>query len=158
MTLTRVILLALLLLHCLQPVRSSAKAPAPKSVESQPAARDQELAKWGLVVLGIVAALTLLAAGGVGVAALRGKSAFSQRVVSDAIRGGIVLRMGTIFGMVMTAGVLSLTGALTEGMITFLSGISGYVLGSIQRQSGPRPREAESPREEPTETPPGGNG
>jgi hypothetical protein len=69
----------------------------------------------------------------------------SQQLMRDALRGGIVLRMGAIFGLVMTAGVLALSGALTDGTMALLSGIAGYVLGSVRNQnSHPRAATAKS--------------
>ena len=41
--------------------------------------------------------------------------------------------MGTIFGIVTAAGILALCGVLDEGLIAFLSGLAGYVLGGIQQ-------------------------
>ena len=111
---------------------------AAQSASSASCRLDPELAKAGLWVLGIVAALTLIAAGSIGFTAVWKQSDQSKTIVSDAIRGGIVMRMGTIFGIVTAACVLALCGALNEGAIAFLSGIAGYVLGGIQKPSGDR--------------------
>ena len=111
---------------------------ATKAASSVSCRLDPELAKSGLWVLGVVAALTLIAAGSIGFTAVWKQSDQSKTIVSDAIRGGIVMRMGTIFGIVTAACVLALCGALSEGAIAFLSGIAGYVLGGIQKSSGDR--------------------
>jgi hypothetical protein len=97
-----------------------------------PTVRDPELAKWGLVALGLASALTLIAAGSVALALVWKQNDQSHQIIAEAVRGGIDLRMGTIFGLVMTAGILALSGTLTEGTMALLSGIAGYVLGGIR--------------------------
>lgn len=105
-------------------------AVAPKSAEVVHI--DPRTANTGLIVLGVAFVLTLVAAGAIGFAAVIKGSPETKTLVSEAISDGFVLRLGTIFGIVSTAGVLALCGALNDGAIALLSGIAGYVLGGLK--------------------------
>ena len=70
-----------------------------------------EAAKWGLIALGSVGSITLIVAAMVAIKAISKHSDASTRLLNNALRDGIVVRMGTIFGIVLTTGILALAGA-----------------------------------------------
>ncbi len=92
-----------------------------------------ELARLGLIILGITSSLTILAATTIGMSVIFKQSERDNEIVWEAMRSRTVIRMGTIFGLVTTAGILALSGTMTEGTMALLSGIAGYVLGGIPK-------------------------
>jgi hypothetical protein len=94
-----------------------------------------DAAKWGLIALGTVGSITLIVAAMVATKAIAKHSDASAKLLNNALQDGIVVRMGTIFGIVLTTGILALAGALTDGAVAVLSGIAGYVLGGISRKA-----------------------
>ena len=97
-----------------------------------------DLALWGVITLGFIGVCTLVVAGVAGYAAIRTRPGDAQRTIHEILHGGVVLRMSAIYGVVMTAGLLALTGTLNDGAVAILSGIAGYVLGTIRNSQGAR--------------------
>jgi hypothetical protein len=87
MTKTHAVLIALPLLGGPQLARANVKTQTAHQQGTEKVPQNENLARWGLVTLGIVAALTLKASGSILLAAVLKHDEFSQRMVSDAIRG-----------------------------------------------------------------------
>jgi len=53
-------------------------------------------------------------------------------LAKELVASGLYLRLGTLIVLVGTAFILALAGMLNEGVIAFLSGVAGFVLGGLQ--------------------------
>ncbi len=108
-----------------------------------------DLAIWGILTLGFIGVCTLVVAGVAGYVAIRTRPGDAERTIHEILHGGVVLRMSAIYGVVMTAGLLAMTGTLNDGAVAILSGIAGYVLGTIRSQQGSRSNHSHEPTSPP---------
>jgi hypothetical protein len=96
-----------------------------------------------IVVVGILTA-GLMGLGITGVIALRhiGQAAFQSGAAPKSAESFVNFflqsaRIATVAVIVFSTVILALTGKLTEGAVGILSGVAGYVLGSVSRPRGP---------------------
>ena len=94
---------------------------------------DVDLAKFGIVVFAIVCALCVAVGGIVLAIAFRKDPKEATETVRTFFEGGNALRVATVLAVLGTITVLSFASKLTEGVLTLMSGIVGYVLGGLHR-------------------------
>jgi hypothetical protein len=98
---------------------------------------DPNLAIWGIACLFCIAAIGTIGFTIVAVTAYRRDPRSTSGMFFRILQGGNALRILTAFWVVMAAVLLGLAGKLTEGAVTLLGSIAGYVLGGL-RQTEPK--------------------
>ena len=94
-------------------------------------------AQIGLIGILIIGGMSILGALVFSYHAMKASSKAYGVLVRQIVRGGLLLRLLTIFAIIFIAAVLELARELSDSTSTILSGIAGYVLGGAsKRESG----------------------
>ena len=103
---------------------------------------DQQLAIYGIIIIGAVAAIGLIGVTIVSAVWLRSqKGTDITPALSELLASNRTLQLITVAAVLMGLLFLGMTGKLTDGAIALLSSLGGYVLGALrQPNSGAQDR------------------
>ena len=101
------------------------------------AAPDAQLVKWAIVAIAVVLATGLLGLFAVSYVSFSRDNKVASEYLTPVFGAGSALQLLTVLSVILSATVLALAGQLQDGAVALLSGIAGYVLGSIRPPSQP---------------------
>jgi len=97
---------------------------------------DPQLARVAMICLGSLMGLAILGAATVSSLVAWRQPQQSTTALLGLVEGGNSIRLLTTAAVVTAACFLALSGALTEGAISLLSSVAGFMLGGIRRGEG----------------------
>ena len=105
---------------------------------------DPQLVQTVIIAIAIVMSIGLIGLFTVSYVSFNEDSKVASEYLTVVFGAGSALQLLTVLAVILSATVLALAGQLQEGTIALLSGIAGYVLGSIRSHSLPNPLQNES--------------
>ena len=93
---------------------------------------ENELAIYALSAFAIVTSVGMICAAIIVTAMFYKDSEKTLNVLSEVFKHDILIRLITVFAVLGTATVLLFAGKLSEGALSLMSGIVGFVLGGMK--------------------------